>query len=197
MSPRTPTLFYDLGSPYAYLAVERAPAVLGVKPRLEPVLVGGIFALRGHGSWSQTADRAGRIAEVEARADRYGLAPLRWPPEWPNNTLKAMRAVIWAGLDSAGERFAKAAFREAFAEGRDLSDIEVLAEIADSVGLAGGDLGDAIEQRTIKDALKQATTRAWEQGVVGVPCIGIGEKVFYGDDQLEFAADKLSAANSR
>ena len=49
MSPHTPTLFYDLGSPYAYLAVERAPAVLGVKPRLEPVLVGGIFALRGHG----------------------------------------------------------------------------------------------------------------------------------------------------
>ena len=197
MTASAPTLFYDLGSPYAYLAAERATNVLGVEPRLEPVLVGGIFALRGHGSWSQTADRAGRIAEVEARAEHYGLAPLRWPPAWPNNTLKAMRAVIWAGLGGGGERFAKAAFRGAFAEGRDLSDIEVLVEIAYSVGLAGGDLGEAIEQVTIKEALKQATTRAWEQGVVGVPCIGVGEKIFYGDDQLEFAADKLSAVTGQ
>jgi 2-hydroxychromene-2-carboxylate isomerase len=193
MPSLVPKLFYDLGSPYAYLTMERAASVLGIQPQLEPVLVGGIFVLREHGSWSQTADRAGRMAEVEARAERYGLAPLRWPPEWPNNTLKAMRAVIWAEQDGAGERFARAAFRRAFAEARDLSDIEVLVEIADSVGLAGTELGEAIEQPAIKDALREATNRAWEEGVVGVPCIGVGEKLFYGDDQLEFAAEKLSA----
>jgi 2-hydroxychromene-2-carboxylate isomerase len=194
MSEPEPTLFYDLGSPYAYLAVERAADVLGVEPRLEPILVGGIFALREHGSWSQTRDRVGRIGEVEARAERYGLAPLRWPSEWPNNTLKAMRAAVWANrIDVDGSRFARAAFKAAFAEGRDLSEIEVLTEIADSVGLPAGELAKAVEQTAIKDALKKATARAWEGGVVGVPCLGIGEKVFYGDDQLEFAADKLDA----
>jgi 2-hydroxychromene-2-carboxylate isomerase len=188
-----PKLFYDLGSPYAYLSVARAASVLGVEPRLEPVLVGGIFALRGHGSWSQTPDRAGRVAEVEARAERYGLGPLCWPADWPNNTLKAMRAAVWAELAGAGQRFARTAFETAFVGGRDLSDITVLTEIADSVGLPGAELSTAIEQPATKDALKQATAHAWEHGVVGVPCIEVGEKIFYGDDQIEFAADRLNA----
>src|SRR4051794_5353528 len=97
-----PTLYYDLGSPYAYLATERAAEVLGVEPRLQPVLVGGIFVARGHGSWSQTSDRESRIAEVEERAAAYGLPPLRWPEGWPNNTLAAMRAAIWAERLGAG-----------------------------------------------------------------------------------------------
>ncbi len=193
MPATDPTLFYDLGSPYAYLAVERAAGVLGLEPRLAPVLVGGIFTLRGHGSWSQTPDRAGRIAEVEARAERYGLAPLRWPPGWPNNTLKAMRAVVWAEQGGGGQRFARAAFRAAFAASRDLSDLEVLIKIAASVDLPSDQLPAAIKQTAIKDELKRLTARAWERGVVGVPCIEVGEKIFYGDDQLDFAADRLKA----
>src|SRR5262245_11060524 len=104
----TPTLYYDLGSPYAYLAAERAAAVLGVEPRLQPILVGGIFVERGHGSWAHTEEREARIAEIEARAVRYGLPPLRWPEGWPNNTLKAMRAAIWADRQGAGVEFARA-----------------------------------------------------------------------------------------
>jgi 2-hydroxychromene-2-carboxylate isomerase len=186
-----PVLYYDLGSPYAYLAVERARGVLGVEPRLQPVLVGGIFVLRGHGSWSQTPEREARIAEVDARAERYGLAPLRWPRGWPDNTLKAMRAVIWAEGLGAGERFARAAFREAFGRGRDLSDVGALVEIADTVGLPSGELAAAIAEPAVKEALKEATARAWERGVIGVPCIEVDGEILYGDDQLESAASRI------
>jgi 2-hydroxychromene-2-carboxylate isomerase len=189
-----PTLFYDLGSPYAYLAVERAADTLGVEPKLEPVLVGGIFVLRGHGSWSQTGERTKRITEIEERAQRYGLPPLSWPPGWPNNTLKAMRATIWAERLGAGERFARTAFRRAFSAGEDLSQLEVLTAIASSAGLPAGELTAAIEQPETKEALKQATSRAWERGIVGVPCIGVGERIFYGDHQLEAAARALTGA---
>jgi 2-hydroxychromene-2-carboxylate isomerase len=189
-----PTLFYDLGSPYAYLAVERAEGVLGVTPRLEPVLVGGIFVLRGRGSWSQTGERAGRINEVESRARRYSLPPLEWPPGWPNNTLKAMRAVIWAERLGAGERFARAAFRRAFAAGQDLSRLDVLVDVANAVGLPAEQLAAAIEESEMKEALKQATSRAWERGVIGVPCIGVGKRIFYGDDQLEAVGRALEGA---
>lgn len=194
MQTPQPELFYDLGSPYAYLAVERAASVLGVEPRLEPVLVGGIFVLRGHGSWSQTGERARRIAEVEERADRYGLPPLVWPADWPDNTLKAMRAVLWAQRLGAGERFARAAFRRAFAAGEDLSQLGTLIEVADSIGLPAEELAAAIEQPEIKEALKQATSRAWERGVPGVPSVAVGARIFYGDDQLEAAASAIENA---
>ncbi len=191
-----PTLYYDLGSPYAYLAFERAAAVLGAEPRLEPILVGGIFVLRGWGSWAQTGERAGRVAEVERRAERYGLAPLRWPDGWPNNTLKAMRAAHWAGRLEAGPEFARAAFRRAFVDGGDLSDLGLLLEIAASVGLPADEMPAAIEDPVTKAALREATQRAWERGVGGVPCLEVGPEVFYGDDQLEAARAACDRAAS-
>lgn len=183
-----PVLYYDLGSPYAYLAVERATAVLGVAPRLEPVLVGGIFLERGHGSWAHTPERQARMVEVEARAADYGLPPVCWPAGWPNNTLKAMRAAVWADALGVGKEFAGAAFRRAFAEGGDLSRIEEVVEVVASVGLPSGELQAAIESQATKDALRQATARAWERGVVGVPCLEVRGEIFYGDDQLPAAA---------
>ena len=186
-----PTLYYDLGSPYAHLAVGRAVSVLGVEPHLEAILVGGIFVERGHGSWSQTPEREGRIAEIEARAERYGLPPLRWPPGWPNNTLKAMRAAIVAQEAGAGAEFARAGFRRAFAEGADLSDIGQVLELAGEVGLDPDRVREAIDRPETKDALKRATARAWERGVAGVPTLEVGAEVFFGDDHLEAAAERL------
>jgi 2-hydroxychromene-2-carboxylate isomerase len=196
MCPTQPALFYDLGSPYAYLAVERAADVLGVEPRLEPVLVGGIFVLRERGSWSQTSERADRIAEIEARAKRYGLPPLTWPPGWPNNTLKAMRAATWAGGLGAGQSFALAAFRRAFLEGEDLSRVDVLVDVAAAVGLPANEIPAAIEDPATKAALREATDRAWGRGVLGVPCIGLDGEIFYGDDRLEAAAQRLKGSVS-
>ena len=182
------TLYYDLGSPYAYLAFERAASVLGAEPCLEPILAGGIFVLRGWGSWAHTAERGERVAEVERRAERYGLPPLRWPPGWPDNTLRAMRAARWAQRLGAGREFARAAFRRGFAEAGDLSDLGVVAEVAAAVGLPAEELAGAIADPALKAELKEATQRAWARGVGGVPCLEVGSEVFYGDDRLEAAA---------
>jgi 2-hydroxychromene-2-carboxylate isomerase len=186
-----PTLYYDLGSPYAYLATERAAAVLGVEPRLQPVLVGGIFALRGHGSWGETAERGRGIAEIEERAGRYGLPPLRWPAGWPNNTLQAMRAATVAQAEGAGREFARAGFRRAFAEGADLSDPEQIAAVAVEAGLDADELAAATGRQETKDALRRASDDAWERGVAGVPSLELGERIFFGDDRLEQAAELL------
>src|SRR5687767_7477187 len=72
--PVPPRLFFDLGSPYAYLAVERASAVLGPDTELAPLFLGPIFRLRGFGSWAHTDARDANVAEVERRAGG-GWAP--------------------------------------------------------------------------------------------------------------------------
>ncbi len=64
MTPPAPQLYLDLGSPYAYLALERAEAVLGQPAELVPVLVGAIFGWRGHGSWARTGERGDGMAEI-------------------------------------------------------------------------------------------------------------------------------------
>lgn len=179
-----PALYYDLGSPYAYLAVERAERVLGTAPELRPVLLGAIFAARGHGSWAHTPRRAENVAEVERRAATYGLPPVRWPPGWPPNTLHAMRAAVWAERSGRGAAFARAAFRRAFADGADLADPAVLADVAAAVGLPADDLAAAIAAPDVKAELRDRTEQAWALGVRGVPTLAIDNQLLYGDDAI-------------
>jgi 2-hydroxychromene-2-carboxylate isomerase len=188
-----PILYFDLGSPYAYLAFERAGAALGVEPELRPVLLGALFARRGFGSWSATPARAPRTAEIEARAERYGLAPLRWPPGWPADGLRAMRATIWAERRGALAPFARSVFRAQFERAGDIAEVALLEECAAEAGLTAGELAGAIEQPEVKQALRERSEAAWEQGVRGVPSVAVGELLFYGDDQLELAAAALAA----
>ena len=183
-----PVLYYDLASPYAYLAVARAADVLGAEPRLQPVLVGAIFGWRGRGSWAHTPERAAGEAEVERRAARYGLPAVVWPDGWPVNSLQAMRAATWATGLGAGPAFARAAYRRAFAEGADLADVAVLEEVAAGIGLDPAAMRTAIASEEIKLELRHATETAWELGVRGVPTVRARDRVIFGDDRLEEAA---------
>jgi 2-hydroxychromene-2-carboxylate isomerase len=187
------TLYYDLGSPYSYLAVERADRVLGAAPVLQPILVGAIFHHRGRGSWGHMDTRDAHVAEIEARAARYGLPPIAWPPGWPNNTLNAMRATVWARREHgarAGDAFARAAFRAAFADGVDLADAGALVAVAETIdGLPAADLPAAVADPAIKAALRAATDAAIALGVPGVPTLALDDgRLLFGDDRLEEAA---------
>jgi 2-hydroxychromene-2-carboxylate isomerase len=183
-----PLLYVDLGSPYAYLAVERAPAVLGAEPELRPVLLGAIFAWRGSGSWSATPERASRIADLEARATRAGLPPFAWPPGWPADGLAAMRAATWAAMQGRASAFARSAFRLQFVHGADLADVGVLEAAARDAGLDAAALRGAIADPAVKQRLRDATRAAWDAGVRGIPTLAARGELFYGDDRLEAAA---------
>jgi 2-hydroxychromene-2-carboxylate isomerase len=190
-----PVLYFDLASPYAYLAVERAASVLGEEPELRPVLVGAIFGYRGWGSWAGTPERDRNTAEVERRARAYGL-PLVWPPGWPANSLMAQRAATFAAERGVVAPFAHAAYGLHFGQGLDLRDPEVVLAAGEAAGLARDDLAAAVEDRGVKDALRRATEDAYAEGVMGVPSIRVGAHVLWGDDRLETARQALAAAAS-
>jgi 2-hydroxychromene-2-carboxylate isomerase len=188
MTTPVPQLYFDLGSPYAYLALERAEAVLGCPVALEPVLVGAIFGWRGHGSWALTDQRAAGMAEIEDRARRYGLPAMRWPDAWPANALAAMRCAIWARRQGRLEAFAREVGRRQWTEAADISDLDVLAACATTVGLDAAAMLATIREPELKEQLRSVTERAWEAGVRGVPTLRVGEALFFGDDRLEKAA---------
>jgi 2-hydroxychromene-2-carboxylate isomerase len=189
-----PTLYFDLGSPYAYLAVERAGTVLGAEPVLEPILLGAIFRLRGSGSWAQGPEREPRVADIEARAASYGLPALRWPEAWPANGLSAMRAATWAKQEGRLAPFTRAVFRRQFVDGADIADIGLLRDCARAAGLDPDRMVEAITSEPVKLALRAATDAAWAAGVRGIPTLRIGDQLFYGDDRLEAAAGSIAAS---
>jgi 2-hydroxychromene-2-carboxylate isomerase len=193
MRPAAATFYFDLGSPYAYLAAERLEAVLSGEVTWQPVSLGALFKLTGRSSWAlgDYRRRQAGMAQIERRARGYGLPPLRWPDPWPSHYLLAMRAATFAYRTGAGRAFTSAAFGLAFAEGRDLALPATVREAGSRAGLDPDALEIAAKDPTIKEALRAATGAAHDAGVFGVPTVAAGGELFWGDDRLEDAAAAL------
>lgn len=192
MSERA-VFYYDLGSPYAYLSAERISGLFAEaeleQPEWQPVLLGGLFARFDRGSWAETEARAEGMAEIERRGAEYGLPPIAWPKPWPGNTLVAMRAATFAKQTGRAVSFSLAGFRQAFAAGRDLTAVDNVMIAGAACELHPRALLKAVETAGVKEALREATDRAGDLGVEGVPAVVVDDEVFWGDDRLEDAVE--------
>jgi 2-hydroxychromene-2-carboxylate isomerase len=193
------TFYFDLGSPFAYLAAERLHTVLPEPVRWQPVLLGGLFRLTGRSSWAlgDYRRRQAGMADIERRALAYGLEPMRWPDPWPADYLTAMRATTYAFAVGQGRDFAMQAYRDAFQRGSELSVPENVLRSAQRAGLDREAVRTSIGDPQIKQSLREATDAAYDRGVFGVPTIAIGDELFWGDDRLEDAAAHLHALSDR
>jgi len=193
LSAARATFYFDLGSPYAYLTAERISGLFTdaelEQPEWQPILLGGLFQRFGRDSWANGPGREEGIAEVERRAVAYGLPRPVWPEPWPGNTLFAMRTATFAKQTGRTVSFALAAFRQAFAAGRDLSEHDNVLIAAAACELHPNALLKAAGTESVKGALREATERAAELGVIGVPSLVVGDEVFWGDDRVEEAVE--------
>jgi 2-hydroxychromene-2-carboxylate isomerase len=187
------TFFFDLGSPYAYLAAARLDEVLVEPVDWQPISLGALFKLTGRSSWSlgDPQRREAGMAEIERRARAYGLPPLRWPELWPGNYLMAMRAAAYAQREGRLHEFVDTGFRSAFQRGLDLSFAANVLAAASEAGLDPEQVERAVGEPEIKLALREATDAAHRLGVFGVPTVAVGTELFWGDDRLEEAAAQL------
>jgi len=188
------TFYFDVGSPYAYLAAERIERVLGAPVAWQPVLLGGLFKLTGRSSWAlgDFERRRRGMEEIERRAARYGLPPLRWPDPWPDDYLAAMRIATWARRQGRARDYALAAMRAAFGGGHHLGDVEVALDAAAAIGLDRDAARAGMADRSVKDELRAATDAAHARGAFGVPTVAVAGQLFWGDDRLEDAAAVLA-----
>jgi 2-hydroxychromene-2-carboxylate isomerase len=196
LSGERATFYFDLGSPYAYLTAERISGLFTdaelEQPEWQPVLLGGLFKRFGRESWANGPGREEGIAEVERRAADLSLAPLVWPDPWPGNMLFAMRAATFAKQTGRTVSFALAAFRQAFAAGRDLSEHDNVLIAAAACELHPNAVSKATGTESVKRGLIEATDQAAELGVIGVPALAVGGEVFWGDDRVEEAVEAAS-----
>jgi 2-hydroxychromene-2-carboxylate isomerase len=190
------TFYFDLGSPYAWLTAERISGLFTdaelEQPEWQPILLGGLFKRFGRDSWANGPGREEGIAAVERRAVEYGLPRIAWPEPWPGNYLIAMRTATFAKQTGRTVSFALAAFRQAFAAGRDLGEADNVLLAAAACELHPNAVLKAVQTEAVKNALREATDRAAELGVIGVPSLLVGDEVFWGDDRLEEAVAAAS-----
>jgi 2-hydroxychromene-2-carboxylate isomerase len=187
MNHSTVEFFFDPVSPYAWLASKQLRKITdaGLRIDCQPVLFAGLLNAHGQkGPAEIEAKRRYVFADAVREADRSGCA-FKGPPTHPFNPLRALRMCI--ALDDPSERltFAKALLKAAWEDEKELGDASTLESIADACGFADHKLGNAAEQAEIKNRLMQATTRAIELGVFGVPTFLFRGELFWGSDRID------------
>jgi 2-hydroxychromene-2-carboxylate isomerase len=128
------------------------------------------------------------MSEVERRAAAQGLQPLRWPPDWPTDTTLAMRVATYAKGIGKVAAFSLAAFRQAFAGGRDLSEPETVLIAAAAAEMHPAAVLKAAEMASVVERLERATAEASAAGVTEVPTLRLGDTLYAGNVALEQAA---------
>jgi 2-hydroxychromene-2-carboxylate isomerase len=187
MPTQQPLFFFGAMSPYSWFAAERIERLLP-QARWRGVLAGAVFKANDRVSWGLTERRAEGIADCDARASRHGLGTIRWPEPWPTSDLLIARAMSFAEMRGTLKQFALGAMRLAFLEGADLGDLGAVLEAGWRAGIEASELEGALQDATVKEALRGVTAEALAIGVRGVPTVAIGTKLFWGDDRLEDAA---------
>jgi 2-hydroxychromene-2-carboxylate isomerase len=179
-----PVFYYDLGCPECYLAAEHVLGLLPVVPEWEPVLGAAGFAPP---SRPDLEAFAGRVQEL-------GMQPLRWPSVWPAQTRTAMLAATYAKHIGRAVAFSLAAFRQAFAGGRDLGDVDTVLIAAAACEMHPAAVLKGIGLQSVADRLQAASAQALTAGVRELPAVRVGGHVFTGSLAIEQAARALADA---
>lgn len=177
------TFYFDVVSPYAYLAFERLPeALIGISHRVryKPVLLGALLKARGQrGPAELPGKREWTYRQVQWLAHDQGVA-LDLPPVHPFNPLALLRLAVACDAHGEPNRYVcETVLRHVWQGGAVADDPQRLRALTEALAPAR-DPQDA----AVKAALRAHTDEAQALGLFGVPSIVVDGRVFWGLDAL-------------
>ena len=178
--------YFDFSSPYGYLASTRIDAIAARHGRdvtWRPFVLGAAFKVTGQQPLVEQPLRGEYAKRDFARSARLLGVPLKLPAPFPFFGLAASRACYWVADAARARALAKAIYHAAFGEGRDVTPVASVAEIARGLGIEGVERG--VEEPETKARLREATDEALARGVFGSPFFIVDGEPFWGHDRLE------------
>jgi 2-hydroxychromene-2-carboxylate isomerase len=186
--------FFDLSSPYSYLAATQIGAIAdkhGAHLSWRPMVLAAVFKATGNEMPARVAAKAKWMWQDAQRwAAHYGV-PFQFTTRFPVNAISAERLVIAAEAEGKAGATALAAFRELWVEDHDITSEAGLRQIAASAGLDVEKALAAIQSQPVKDQLRANTDEAIAKGAFGAPAIFVGDELFWGNDRLHFVEEAL------
>jgi 2-hydroxychromene-2-carboxylate isomerase len=188
------TFYFDLQSPEAYFAAERALVVLPSPCEWQPIHAASLPAAESFEAYRCEHELEAMRESFELRAAALELQPLRWPEPFPYDSRFAMLAATYAKRIGKTVAFALAAFRQSFAGGHALSERDNVLIAAAACEIHPTAILRAAGTRGIAAELDRASAEAFELGVSDVPAVRVGERVLIGERTLEEAGALLAQA---
>ncbi len=191
---KTVDFFFDLSSPYSYLAATQLPGIAErakATIRWRPMVLAAVFKASGNVMPAACEPKARHmLVDLDRWAKKYGV-PFVMSSHFPLNAIKPERLILAAEDSGRVGELALALFRGMWVDDRDISSELEMRTLAESVGLDGTALFAAIETQPVKDRLRANTDEAIARGAFGAPAMFVGDELFWGNDRLHFLEDAL------
>jgi 2-hydroxychromene-2-carboxylate isomerase len=185
--------YFDFSSPYGYLAAEKINALAAKHGRAvnwRPILLGAVFKVNGQKPLTLIPMKDSYAVRDIARSARFMGLPLTMPSKFPINGVAPTRAFYWLNEKDAAlaQALALACLRAFFVEDQDISKPETVAAVAKTLGIAEGEILDAMNSDAVKDTTRKAVDAAITAGVFGSPYVVVDNEPFWGADRLDQVA---------
>jgi len=186
--------YFDVISPYSYIAhkkIQKIKESQKVIFNYKPILLGGLHNLAGISAPAFNKYKIKNMqSDCELVSKKNNIA-FKWNLKFPINSLSIMRGYL-SVEDSQKEDYLNIFFDAYWKDNLDLSSEKEISKLLENLKIDSKIFFDKIKQQSIKDTLKKFTNDAFEKEVFGAPTFIINNKIFWGQDRLEYALEELS-----
>ena len=187
--------YFDFISPYSYLSLERLKLLKknnDIVINYKPILLGGLHKLSGITPPAFNDRKLKNMKnDCELIAKKNNIK-FYWNSKFPINSLYIMRGYLVI-KDKVKENYFDNCFNAYWRDNIDISNENNVEMILEKTGIIKNEFFEKINQIEIKNKLKEFTDKAFEKDVFGAPTFIVNNKIFWGQDRLEYAIDELNS----
>ena len=181
--------YFDFGSPYTFLAhkqIRKIEKDNSIKIKYKPILLGGLLKSTGIKPNVDIPIKAKHmIKDCKLWAEKYNIQ-FKFNNYFPINTLNLMRCVLVAEEKGFAQNFINKVFDAIWKDGLNLNDDTVVHKLLKNLDINPKSFLIETADIKIKEELKKRTDDAYKKGIFGSPSFFINNKMFWGQDRLEF-----------
>ena len=182
--------YFDIISPYSYIAYKKILRTHNVKFNYKPILLGGLHKLEGITAPAFNTHKMKNMkndCELVAYKNEINFS---WNSKFPINSLYMMRGYLVLEEDKKIQ-YLDSFFNAYWKDNLDLNKKENIVKVLKNLEIDSKHFFEAIENENVKDKLKKFTLDAFKKNVFGAPTFIVNKKMFWGQDRLEYALDEI------
>ena len=187
--------YFDFISPYSFLAhkqIRKLEKKNSIQIKYKPILLGGLHNLHNIKAPAFIPAKAKfMIRDCKMIAEKNGVK-FKFNSYFPIKTVNLMRGVFIAEEDDFKSFYIDNMFDSIWQNGFNMNDQNIVDKILKNIQVNPKTFFLRSTTQNIKEKLKNKTNEAYEKGIFGAPTFLINNKIFWGQDRLEFVIKEAS-----
>ena len=183
--------YFDIISPYAYIAYKNIIKIDNIKFNFKPILLGGL-----HNLVEITAPAFNKFKLKNMKNDcelisKKNKINFFWNSKFPINSLYIMRGYLTV-KESKKKEYLDTFFNAYWQDDLDLSVEENITPLIKNLNINHKEFFKDISKQEVKDQLKKFTDEAFKKEIFGAPTFVVNNKIFWGQDRLGYALEEYN-----